>query len=154
MNTKTLLSITLALMLNINSAQATQCSPKKFDVITKQADVIFIGKVTKRIPLDEEDKYGEKYLPSEPECGSKIATFDVYKTWKGNLKSETTVYSKGACFNVGSYFKLDNLYIVFANVNTKDVSAQYMIGDICDGTKNIFDEESHTIEIIKKLDAL
>lgn len=155
MKSKFLLFLILALtVFGGHHATASTCTPLEFDEAVKKADIIFLGKVIERTSLEERGPYGEKYSPDEPECGSKIASFDVYKVWKGDLEKLTTVYSKGACFNVGSYFKLNHLYFVFANKSNKKVDADYMIGDVCDGTKNLLHMGLPMIDLINDLDAL
>ncbi len=157
-----LLTIVSLILVSTNDALAMSCSPKKFNETIKQADIVFMGKVIKRDSFNEKGVYGKKYSSDEPYCGSKVATFEIYKTWKGHIQgnNKTTVYSSDGCFGLGDYFKLNHLYIIFANTNTRElpIDSLYRIGTICDGTKDLFPEYpedkqgKYIIELIQNLD--
>ena len=135
---------------NAPLGHASQCVPGKFDDIVKQADVIFIGKVIEKQRILTEEEKASAHFPLD--CGGKTASFDVYKVWKGEVKKGVTVYSKDACLDTGSYFMTDNLYVVFANTHPKVQFADFHIGDLCDGTTNVFSDKKMTLELIKNLD--
>lgn len=151
-----LLIIASLLFFETNDANASQCALKQFDETVEQADIIFMGKVIKRDSFNEEGR-GWKYSPEQPQCGSKVATFEIYKVWKGDIPDDTTtVYSTDGCYGLGSYFSLSDLYIVFANTNSRElpIDASYGIGTVCDGTTGLLHDDERIIKLQQNLDTL
>lgn len=137
------------------------CLPKSFEDNFKNADFIFMGTVIERTAFKEANKLDAQPTKDDPHCGSKTATFEISKIWKGsNTHKTTTVYSMDACFGLGAYFEPNGHYIVFANSNEKEipVEADFAIKTGCDGTRPIFpayphdDYEKQILELIKRLD--
>lgn len=137
-----------------SAANAMQCAPVEFEEAVANADVIFLGKITKRDSFNDGEKgICSEYSAKEPSCGSKVATFKVSKVWKGVIwDGSTTVYATDGCYCLGSYFEKGGQYIVFANKNSKmhSVRAEYDMGTVCDGTKGTPNAEES--ELKKKLD--
>ena len=48
-------------------------------------------------------------------CGDKFVTFTPLKIWKGNIDSDTTVYSSDGCVGLGGYFEKGKEYLIYAS---------------------------------------
>jgi hypothetical protein len=118
-------------------ALAMQCMPRPLEENVKAADIVFLGKVTAREPVEYKDEDSICWQRSEkmPLCGGKIAAFTVSKWWKGAPPDQTSirVFSNDACYCLGSVFETGKEYLVFAN-RTKEGEADYAVRTVCDGT--------------------
>ena len=98
--------------------------PQSLDDLYNQADYVFLSTVIKREPIFEGNKENQLcwiYSKEKPSCGTKVAYFNIEESdnWKGKLVGIHSFISPDACYCLGSYLNLGEMYVIFA-IKPKD----------------------------------
>lgn len=135
----------LSLTSIVSSVQATQCALQPLKANLKNAEVIFKGKIVERYTFETQENSRRSFCASNsaerPNCGPKVAIFQIAKVFKGELSDERiTVYSKDGCLCLGHYFKKGDEYLVFATKTNEEhpahAKAELVASNVCGGTGN------------------
>lgn len=92
------------------------CNPDE-DVYFEMADIVFVGQVIHKKAVQEKSGGLCWTIENGERCGSKVATFNIEETLKGDVSSQTTVIAGDGCYCVSPYFDKGDRYIVFAQIN-------------------------------------
>ncbi len=137
--------ISLVFLLSSGSF-AMECVASKLKDKFESADFVFMGTVVQREKIQDN---GNGICWNKGElCGPKVATLAVEEIWKGNMAlKDVRVYSEDACYCVGTYYELDQRYIVYGNAVD---SENFEIHGMGACYSEIFDDK-YSKKTIKKL---
>ena len=123
--------IIILFTVSLGRAYAMSCEPLPHETQVEGAEVIFQGTIIERKGIAPDGPHVcAAYSEKKPRCGEKVATFQVTKTWRGELARKVKVHSEDACLCLGSYFEKGKEYIVFA----KQVDGVLRAANVCEGT--------------------
>ena len=129
------LAVSLPWVLAALPSFALECSPADSDRVVAEVEVAFVGKAISVEPSG--------YAPSEicwkadtgrPQCGGKIATFEVTRSIKGGASGQVRVLAEDGCYCLGPYFKEGGEYLVVGLKNPTPFPADVLAKNVCWGT--------------------
>lgn len=136
-NTKLFLMFFLFLYSASAFSMQVKCdSPENF---FNNADVVFVGTVIDRVPLEQNDSDSLCWTTEQgSKCGPKKATFTVEKMLKGNHQHDDklAITAGDACYCVSPYLNKGEKYLVFGLKTDKE--NQFSSMNACATT--LFDE--------------
>ena len=109
--------IFLVLALISMKALAMEVSCNSDEIYFKISDIVFVGTVIRKKPIKNETNGVCWTIEQGEQCGSKIATFEVEETLKGNASNITSIFASDGCYCVSPYFDIGEKYIVFAQAD-------------------------------------
>jgi hypothetical protein len=133
------------LLISLSARRADACTcvsgdsadeAKAFHESRQRAAFVFVGRV-----VDLKTTHETSYLGAPVAMNHTVATFSVYRRWKGPAAERVQVHSRWSAQSaLCEYrFEADKDYLVFAYGKEPTASA-------CDYTRPIGDEEAATIE--------
>jgi len=111
----------LSLLFFFSNGFSMTCQRQEIEKIYNDFGFVFSGKVVERVK--EKGEPGLCWSEGEA-CGTKIATIEIFDSWKGNLPTLVEVESDDACNCLGTYFNVGDQYVIFAN---KDMDSTKLI---------------------------
>jgi MYXO-CTERM domain-containing protein len=137
------LALTSAALLTAREAQACSCIPTK-DAVTSARDVdaVFVATL---VQIESPKPAGPHDLPM------KIFTFDVERTFKGQLDSQVRVQTTDNSAACGrDYGKVDDGWLIFARLDDQG----RLNDNLCSRTKPIADAAADIAELEANIDTL
>jgi hypothetical protein len=134
--------MTIALLLAMNSANATSCAVRDPALVARDASIAFIAKV-KTIEASDYERPSRMCATTVPNsgCGSRLATLNVSRVLRGRVDPVVTVISEDVCICHGPAFNLGWEYLVVAEPNRTGLPGDYIAKSECEGTRRLTSPE-------------